>query len=1160
MIGERRFGRVRAGRGSRSCRRRVERLVDELSAAGHSPVEAARSLSGPSGLWWDACCEAVRQEPSWVEGEAAAAALALIRDYLPANLTESRNAETIHAAARALAAPDETALARGVVSLTDQWARTTAIAAAIPEGVRMPKAVLKAVPTCLRGQVASTLRVLGSQGNGPVQIAAALTVIAAAGGADRKRPLTRIPIVLAPDDPAEDADGVAGSLEIREARVGIYGLYPDPRTMAGVDTDEPFAKAAQNAWRTLPIPKYGRCLIWRVDLFDDSSRRSLGRGPGSIGGGSLGLPMAVGLRDLTRFPDPLRPVLAPLRRFFHGLRPRTAITGALDQNGDLVAVSGMRAKLREAERRRWRLVIPENNAKDRGQAGTPGRIELATSLEDAERRARAWDKPRIGAVAGILLLLATTGIVARVQAADAADAATELNAANHLAAVSTAYLGSNAELAEYFAVQAYAQVEDPQTRSALLQAVTDSPHLARGYDADAPVTAVNSSANGAYILAGTQSGLVISWSVGSGRRRAQFQLNGPVLSVAASADGDSVVAVSQSQAQFATIGANTVKVTSLAIPDGLTPVAAGVSPSGRYVLVTAQVRTGYRSPTLVLYDTLTGKSRSLTLNAFALRAGAVAMPSDSEAVVFDGGYGVWQRFSLPALTSSAESRVSFGLHDYGSAISADGNYISYTNAGSPTPIWRTQGDPQLDSPDLTADIGGPAPDALALSAGGSRLAEADGNVVSVAQATTPGSAPAPAPVTLTGSGPITPGTLAFVGASTDELVTASGDVVTRWNLQQYSRIGAQYPVVAATMCEACGAPLIAVAPNGARLAVVDGTTNLGTTLDVRGITPADADESVVKNDADGDLGQPMWEGSGGEDLVVSYAIDNSATIVTPGPGQNLRIVGSWGAAYGNTLHLPDPAALLTGPTPGGNVVEMNSSGTAEIRNASTGTVIKSFSGPRDMAPTTGGIATLTPEFVSVDASGSYAAVVDSEIFNTPGNARVAVLDLDNGATRTISEPGESAIVYMGEHLLIQQPSGTLQVWNSAGSALEQTLSAIPTDALASDGLDTLAEVSTSNEIELFDFPSGYLLGQLQIPTSSALGPSAVAFSADGRTLVSVTATSVGASSYQGVAVAWNLDAQDWMRIACDSAGLDITAQQWQQYAGASAPSGLTCPA
>jgi hypothetical protein len=130
--------------------------------------------------------------------------------------------------------------------------------------------------------------------------------------------------------------------------------------------------------------------------------------------------------------------------------------------------------------------------------------------------------------------------------------------------------------------------------------------------------------------------------------------------------------------------------------------------------------------------------------------------------------------------------------------------------------------------------------------------------------------------------------------------------------------------------------------------------------------------------------------------------------------------------------------------------------------------------------------------VSVDASGSYAAVVDDEFANADGDPHVAVLDLDDGATRTISEPGESAIAYMGEHLLIQQPSGTLQVWNSAGSALEQTLSAVPTDALAPDGLDTL-------------------------------------------------------------------DAQDWMHVACGSAGLDITAQQWQQYAGTSAPSGLTCP-
>jgi hypothetical protein len=1149
---------IRIGRG-RSYLSRLEALLAESNQQGQSASEVAQSLSGPSGLWWECCHEAVRENPSWLESADARGALDFISDHLSGDRTAIRNAEAVYAAARALSADGDTAIAAALGPLTACWAEAGSIAAAIPDGTRIPQSAPKAVPPAMRERVSNVLRVLGSMKLendrvAPQTALAALTVLGVVGADDRNRQMSRIPVVFAVSNPTGDDYGAGGMLELREARGGICGLFPNPRTMAGAETDGQFAKAALRAWHSLPVARRGRCVLWQVHLFTGPSSRPGSLSLTSVGGGSLGLPMALGLRDLTRFPDRLRPVLGPIGHFFHGLRPKTAVTGALDEDGTVVEVDDMEAKVREAERRGWRLVAPHANERDTRQAANPSRVSVASSIQQADRLARAWNTRRIGAVTGVVAVIAATAVFANLNGEAKANAASLQNSTNRLASVSTTYLNSNAELAEYLAVEAYSQVQDTQTRSALLQAVTASPHLVRGFDAGSPVTALGSSGNGAALQGGTKGGQVMSWSTASGARQSLFQLDGAVLGVASSADGGSVVAFSQNEARVATIAGHAVAVKALAIPAGLAPAAVGISPSGRYVLIGAQVQAGYASPTLLVYDMLTGKHSILVLSNFSFGVTAIAVPSDSQVVVFDGLDGVWERFSLPTLTSTGWEGIGFGARPGVTTISANGGFISSTGGGgSPTPVWATQGAASVTSPSRTADVGGSVPLALALSSDGSQLAEAYGDTIGVGP--TDASSGSTTPVTLTGSGPINTTALAFLGTSTSALVSASGDIVTEWDLNQYSRIGTEYPVTAGVACGACGPPSIAVQPSGREIALVDGNT-----LDIRGVTQASANESLVDNNSSS-IDQPLWEGKNGTDLVLTNSADNSASIVAPGVGQNLTDVGSWGAAYGNTLQLSDPAAELSTTAFGSNIVEVDDSGTVEIRNALSGRVLKVVAGPRDMSPTAEGISSIGANDVAVDAAGTYAAVFDGDPLGT--NSRVVVLDLGTGASQTLAEPKQTSIVYLGEELLIQLPSGELQIWNASGTELEHKLSAIPTYALATDATDTLAELSTGDQanstISLFDLPSGYLLGRLPVPPSNWSDPTAVEFSADRRTLVSVTESSPGDPPDDGEAVAWDVNTQDWSRIACASAGLELTAQQWQQYTGTSAPSNLACP-
>lgn len=232
--------------------------------------------------------------------------------------------------------------------------------------------------------------------------------------------------------------------------------------------------------------------------------------PAQIDGPSLGAAFALGLRDLLRHPPSRRPSMAGLRGFFYGLRPRTAVTGALDGGERLLQVSDMNAKLLAARRRRLRLVAPEANRLDVTRAPEPGDVKFAATLRQADRYARRFRTGRLAVALALIATAATTGSV--VTQRDQADAQ-RLATAHRLVQVAQSLLPSDVGLAELFAVQAYRRHADSLTRTALLQAVTAGPYLAGGMQASGPVSALTSSADGHVVLAGTQQGDVEQWTL-----------------------------------------------------------------------------------------------------------------------------------------------------------------------------------------------------------------------------------------------------------------------------------------------------------------------------------------------------------------------------------------------------------------------------------------------------------------------------------------------------------------------------------------------------------------------------------------------------------------------------------------------------------------------
>ncbi|WOX12555.1 WD40 repeat domain-containing protein [Streptomyces sp. N50] len=872
--------------------------------------------------------------------------------------------------------------------------------------------------------------------------------------------------------------------------------------------------------------------------------------PLRIDGGSLGAAFALGLRELFRRPISRRPNHASFVSAVFGLRRKAAVTGALDGSERLKHVEGLDAKLRAARKKDVRLIVPE--ADNQGLKDLPdfAQVKFAATLKEADHYARQW---RYGRLAAAALLVAGVLVPLYISHSDNAEAS-QRSTATKLASVSGNLLNSHTGLAQLFAARAYREDPTPQTRAALFKAVTASPHLTRSLQASGTVSAAAASGDGRTAFAGTEEGSVVAWKLSAdlveGRRQTALTLKHAVKMIASSADGTTVAAIDKSSAVFRTHGTDPV---AIRIPAGQEPTAVAVSPSGRFVAVSTNIKDYMAPPVLLLHDRTTGKTRSVLLKRLSIAPSSIAIPDDGQLVVFDGSYGTWERRSLPNLVQGDGSTVGFGVHDYGSALSADGRYFTYTNADTELPLWRTSGSPGLDGATLTARTKGHNPVALALSADGSRVAQAVNTTVYVA-GSVPEGRTAPAPTELAGAGPVNAGTLAFLGTGSDRLVSASGDLLTIWDLSQVSRIGAASSAVIPVSCDACPGPSLSIRPDGQYVAVVDGN---GVSLDVQKLGADVRHRLVEQSDTMNayTYAPPLWTADGKKIVLVSAA-DDSAQIRSLAPG--LPVVGSWPPVPYDPLRFTDPVAMIRLAPDNRRAVQVNSSGTVEVRDVQTGRILRKINGPTDLAQTDGGPVLLGQSDVSIDAAFAHVAVHDAS------NNAVYVTDLASGRLRAVPGVGKTtAVAYMKNRLLIRRADDTLDVRSADGTRRITTLQGVTDPAYGPvvNGRDAIVETETDGTGKLAHYPSGYTLGTLPIPTGYKAESVGLQFSPDGSQLV--TATEVSANdlaSAAGEIVTWRLEPAAWMDIACSSAGRDITADEWTQYMDSSAPDDLRCPA
>lgn len=1103
------------------ARMEVRRVFDEWRdgsiRSSHTVIDA---LVGSKALWWECCQEAVRKDPAWLRGQEAINYRSWINEFAITSESLSGIADPAYLVAEALSmAPDIVASSGASLELiAETWENSRLLIAPTAGAGLLSGRDLTGIDIELRRRldgVVGTQQPASSAGG-----MVSLTALLLAGASRRNGPVVRIPVVFGQDDSLDDEGaelGVAGVLELRTFPAGPIGLFPDPQHMAGAfSTSTAFAVSLQTAWTLSPWLKRGRCVLWRVILVDEPAL------PIRIDGGSLGAAFALGLCELFRHPTTRRPNLAFLRTLFYGLRSKTAVTGVVSSDGRLSQVSAMGKKLHVAHRKRWRLVAPEANRPDVVQKSDSTIVSFAATLKQADRYARRWRIARLATTVAMILTATATGLL--ISRHDASSAERQ-NTVNNLVNASSRLLNGNADLAQLFAVEAYREEDSPQTRQALFNAVTSSPSLVRYLPVGAPVSAIGASSDGHVLVAGTDDGRVLRWDTAGGAVTEIAHVRGSVRVLSVDTVGDVIGIATQADAFVWTskFGAHPASGQFVEYGD------IAVSPSGNYVALTSSKLAGQSTSDpqgmIQLTDRRTGVSTAV---AAYISPGRLALPSDSELI--DTGVDGWERDSLPDLKREVLSPVSLmGVHGAIPTSSSNGHYFTFTNGGRTLPIWSTAKPADTQKvPDLIGMSHGDAPQALAISNDGSRVAVADGGTIYVDQtgATGPGSQPQEA---LTGNAVIS----ALVFIDNDRLLSASGSSLTLWDLGQISRITEQKNITVNAGCSGCGPPQIALRPDGKAVAVVDGS---GYAITVHAMT-GETDQTVIGGtQLLGSYGLLGWSADSRQLFITTP--DDTLEVHAAGPG--LPLIEKWPITS---------ASVATGDDiPRNAQVLHDLHGHIELFDPAKGSIVRLFTPPGDSL----GKVLFAPDGREVGAVS----------YGSGGLGNLTIIDTATGVERTVGSGVIESFTLSDDHLLIQRQDASLEIWNAAGTFRQGTIiqnaSYISRSEPATAG-SLVAQQGSDGTIVITGLDSGRALGTMRLPERTVALKTGLAMSTDAGHLITVTeSTSDFTANNDGILASTSLTPATWVIAACLSAGRNLTADEWRNYIGSAPPSNLAC--
>ncbi|SIR83636.1 TIR domain-containing protein [Micromonospora avicenniae] len=688
------------------------------------------------------------------------------------------------------------------------------------------------------------------------------------------------------------------------------------------------------------------------------------------------------------------------------------------------------------------------------------------------------------------------------------------------AATAVAEMQVQADRAQLLAVEGYRMERNPRTRAALLEVNTASPHLVRQIPAGGRVTALAGSADGKTIVAGTEDGRLLRWRPDAGTLDEVRLGPNPIGGIAISADGATTLAIDGTVAATWT-GEGDAPPSRFDVKGGY---AIAASPSGR--LAAVMVRSGTDSEvetTVSLYEATTGKRLHSTRPRSSWSQ--VGMPNE-RSIVLEGGTGSWEVLRTSDLSSSGYSddpKVPAGDYVPGSSTSLGySGYVKYRNV-----LVYPNGDAETDIPGAEVPVA--EPEVLAIRDDGGYVAVSGGGTLWVAGT----SEDAEDPTELTGSGRIE--AMAFLG-KTSRLVSTAGASLALWDLNQVSRLSLPFRVDVPEVANFGPPPRIAVTSDGARVAVVGGNGDQGaihefTTEAVRTTAiPAGRLDNVT----------PVWSATGEHLWLIGDG--GAAQVLT----SEARDAGTW-PAFG------EAEVLAAGVSRDGQeVVVVDDRAGVQVRRATDGSVVRDLPGAVDPVISTSG--PMSAGLAAVSADGRTAAVVHAETSQS-----VAVIDTKSLHSKVLPGPPASAVTFGDGHLLVVRESGDLEVWDQGGESRLRTVAGDVGYARAITvvpGTGLVVRLRANGQAVIIDTNEGAVVGSVQLPPmtrgSTASPWHATAMVGAAGTGELLTATSGGSL------VRWSMRDDVLLRIACDTAGRDLTTSEWESLAAVGPPEDLSC--
>lgn len=754
--------------------------------------------------------------------------------------------------------------------------------------------------------------------------------------------------------------------------------------------------------------------------------------------------------------------------------------------------------------------------------------------EDVAQHKRSW---RLAKVAlGTLTLLLIASVVASILAiAQRNEVLRQANTllARQLAATSDSLLDRDLRRAQLLAVQAYRTEPTPETRAALLRATLASPALRRFVTFDAPIRSVDASASGRFLVAGLTDGRVVSWDLGTGTPVQRLTMQHEVLDVAIGDEGTVVAAVDGSS----TYVAAGTEVGRLDLPQGQEPTLVTVNPSGTGVVVASKGD----NPMITLAD-LAKRNQRTVPDASSAYGALSAQFVGGDRVLLAGSGGTEVR-TFPGFERVSRGTFFFGARQVSARPSADGVWTTATNGASEVPVWRLDADDQGDPPRY-AVVPMTYETASALNHDGTLLAVADASGVRVAQvrSTTAdagyGNTAAPA-ASYPGTGTAIDRGVLFLGSSS-RFAVASGRQLSLWDPDSAGRAAATATVSVASSCTGCGSPTVALSPDGTTMAVRDGD---GTAVLV-GSVPGRSGRLIAsfdqRDNSVGNLATPVWLSDDSVLVVASGSDSASGTLTGPLPGLPAGFTG-W------AIGQPNARILAVRPSPdGATTLVVDSNGRLARYRTSSGQLVGEVRVP-------GGSKWLFDAAISPDLAS--VALVPREV------DEVIVVDAATGTERYRARSGTAEVartLFAAGSLWIRGTSGAVQRHDPATGALQRVLPGTFPGWLPLVEASGTVAIPDELDTSLYDATADTILDDVPLPADQTGVRRGVALSADGSVLVTVFEAPGTGTSTDGLAVGLNLDPERLVATACRTSGGSLTAADWTELIGGTAPADLTC--